>query len=367
MTTFGKADDLDEADGETILNFSQAVAAAETWFATFAPLAIDPVAPSERRLAVPRPEGETYTVGHALADYLDWYAENRRDVRKNLYDAKAFILPELGHIPLNELSTGQISRWFDGLSHSPARVRSGRDRPVRYKRPPRSPEELRRRRNSANWNLSLLKAALTKAYYDGRIDTDLAWRRVRKHRNVDKPRTRVLSRDECRRLLRRCDPDLRALVRGALLTGCRAGELTRMVVGDYVPATGKVFLERTKSGRPRAATLTTEGQAHFDDLVRGRDTDEPMFVRSDGRPWGKDHYGRQLKEACDRAGIRPPITFHNLRHTYASHAAMAGIQLIVIAKQLGHADTRMVEKHYAHLAQSFIDQQIRTMMPPLGS
>lgn len=367
VTRFGKADDVVDADGETVLNFSQAVAAAETWFATFDAVAIDPVAPSEKRLEIPRPEGAAYTVAHAITDYLEWYAQNRRDVRKNLYTARAFILPELGHIPLTDVTTEQISRWFDGLSHAPARVRSGRGRPVRHKRSPRSPEELRRRRNSANWVLTLLKSALTKAFYDGHIDTDLAWQRVRKHRNVDKPRTRFLSGEECRRLLRACDPDLRALIRGALLTGCRAGELTRMAVGDYVPATGKIFIEKTKSGRPRAATLTAEGQVHFDSLVRGRGADEPMFVRSDGRPWGKDHYDRQLKEACKRAGIRPPISFHILRHTYASHAAMAGIQLIVIAKQLGHADTRMVEKHYAHLAQSFIDQQIRAMMPPLGS
>jgi hypothetical protein len=39
-----------------------------------------------------------------------------------------------------------------------------------------------------------------------------------------------------------------------------------------------------------------------------------------------------------------------LRHTYASALAMQGVPMAVIAAQLGHSDTRMTEKHCAHLA-----------------
>jgi len=46
------------------------------------------------------------------------------------------------------------------------------------------------------------------------------------------------------------------------------------------------------------------------------------------------------------------VNFHGLRHTYASRLAMHGVPLAVIAVQLGHADTRMVEKHYGHLSPS---------------
>ena len=54
-----------------------------------------------------------------------------------------------------------------------------------------------------------------------------------------------------------------------------------------------------------------------------------------------------MRHACERAEIEPAITFHILRHTYASRLAMRGVPLNVIAKQLGHSDTRMTEKHYA--------------------
>jgi len=44
------------------------------------------------------------------------------------------------------------------------------------------------------------------------------------------------------------------------------------------------------------------------------------------------------------------VSFHELRHTYASHLAQAGVDLLTISKLLGHADTRMTSTHYAHLA-----------------
>ncbi len=42
-----------------------------------------------------------------------------------------------------------------------------------------------------------------------------------------------------------------------------------------------------------------------------------------------------MADACERAKIEPPANFHCLRHTYASHAVMAGAPLIVVAKNLG--------------------------------
>ena len=68
----------------------------------------------------------------------------------------------------------------------------------------------------------------------------------------------------------------------------------------------------------------------------------------------------------ERAKIDPPINFHGLRHTWASHAVMNGVPLIVVAKNLGHSDTRMVEKHYGHLAPSYVADAIRAGAPRFG-
>ena len=89
-------------------------------------------------------------------------------------------------------------------------------------------------------------------------------------------------------------------------------------------------------------------------------------VRKNDRPWAKSEQQRPLAGACERARIDPPINFHGLRHTYASRLAMRGVPLAVIAAQLGHSDTRMVEKHYGHLAPNYVADTVRTAFGRLG-
>ena len=64
--------------------------------------------------------------------------------------------------------------------------------------------------------------------------------------------------------------------------------------------------------------------------------------------------------------LEPAISFHGLRHTWASHAVMNGVPLLVVAKNLGHRDTRMAELHYGHLAPSYIVDTIRARAPRFG-
>ena len=109
--------------------------------------------------------------------------------------------------------------------------------------------------------------------------------------------------------------------------------------------------------------LTAEGAAFFRQHTAGRAGHERMFRHGDGSAWGPSEQARPMAEACERAKIKPAISFHILRHTWASHAVMNGVPLMVVAKNLGHADTRMVEKHYGHLAPSFIADAIRAGAP----
>src|SRR5262249_59077553 len=94
--------------------------------------------------------------------------------------------------------------------------------------------------------------------------------------------------------------------------------------------------------------------------------DAMLFTGKDGAAWAKSHEWRPMVEACSRAKIKPAASFHVLRHTHGSTLAMSGVPMGVIAEQLGHADTRMTEKHYAHLAPSYIADTIRAHFPTLG-
>jgi integrase len=75
---------------------------------------------------------------------------------------------------------------------------------------------------------------------------------------------------------------------------------------------------------------------------------------------------RRQMEACKRAKIKLAVSFHVLRHTHGSTLAMRGVPMGIIAEHLGHADTRMTEKHYAHLAPSYVADTIRAHFPNLG-
>ena len=73
-----------------------------------------------------------------------------------------------------------------------------------------------------------------------------------------------------------------------------------------------------------------------------------------------------MKNACKIAGIDPPIPFKALRTTYGSLLAREGVPLQVIAAALGHADTRITEKHYAHLMPNYVADTIRANLPTFG-
>jgi integrase len=208
-----------------------------------------------------------------------------------------------------------------------------------------------------------LKACLNHAWREGKIPSDTAWRRIRPFPAAGAARSRYLTVDEARRLIAACEPGFRDLVKGALLTGARFNELAALKVADYSLGGGTIHIRTSKSGKGRHAVMNAEGIALLKRLTDGRAGDEHIFQRPDGMVWGKSHQHRPFKAACNKAAISGPITFHELRHTWASLSIMAGAPLIVVAQNLGHSDSRMVERHYGHLAQSFVADTIRRTAP----
>ena len=130
---------------------------------------------------------------------------------------------------------------------------------------------MRRRRSTANRLLAILRAALTHAWREGRVASDHAWRRVKLFENVASARVRYLTVAEGKRLINACgDTDFRNLVRAALETGCRYGELGRLNVADFNPDSGTLAILKSKTGKARHVVLTDEGAAFFAELCAGR-------------------------------------------------------------------------------------------------
>jgi integrase len=73
-----------------------------------------------------------------------------------------------------------------------------------------------------------------------------------------------------------------------------------------------------------------------------------------------------MRQTCRAAQINPPIGFHQLRHSYASISIMNGMPMMIVAQNLGHASTAMVQKHYGHLSASYVDEQVEKFGPRFG-
>ncbi len=100
-------------------------------------------------------------------------------------------------------------------------------------------------------------------------------------------------------------------------------------------------------------------------MIKEKISTDRMFKTKDGQPWGQSLQSRRIRDVCKKAGIEPAITYHILRHTYGSLLAMRGVPMTVVAKQLGHANTQVTEKHYAHISPSYVAQMVRDNFPLL--
>jgi integrase len=345
------ADDYADANGHGILNFAQAQARARTHGAN-AP------APTDR-----------YTVNQAADDYLTFLrSEGRSDaaVRDASWRIEAFIRPTLGTVAVEALSTKQLRGWRAGLVKAGPRLRTRSDEKQKH----RGTADGRARKSTANRILTTLKAMLNHAFDEEKASSNKAWgRRLKPFTGADAARVRYLTIAEAKRLMNATEPDFCNLVQGALQSGGRYGQVAALTVADFNPTAGTVdFRSRKGKGEEKAyaCVLTNEGVRFFKQVCAGRAGDELIFTKANGERWEKSHQARPMAEACKRAAIKPAIGFHILRHTWASHAIMNGTPLLVVAKNLGHSDTRMVERHYGHLAPSFVADAIRSGAPRFG-
>ena len=156
------------------------------------------------------------------------------------------------------------------------------------------------------------------AFHNGKVASDIAWRRVKPFRNVEHARIRYLTVAEARRLINACDAEFRPLVQAALATGARYAELARLEACDFNPDSGTVAIRQSKSGKPRHVILTDEGATLFRRMTAGRPGTSLIFPRTDGTPWGAAHQVRRMADASARAKLTPTASFHALRHSWAT-------------------------------------------------
>ena len=154
----------------------------------------------------------------------------------------------------------------------------------------------------------------------------------------------VLIRKACKEF----DSELGRLVFLALETGGRLSELLSLQKNDLDIKGARILFRgaSTKSGRNRYVPLRPEAvdeisqwQVYSDSrLFRWVDFSKPSKL------FTKILVKLNLKNTS--TGKR---TFHTLRHTYASHLLMSGINIFLVSRWMGHSTVKVTENHYGHL------------------
>lgn len=161
-------------------------------------------------------------------------------------------------------------------------------------------------------------------------------------------RLRFLSKDECMALVGACNPHLRQIVVTALNTGCRKEEILSLQWSQHIDLQhGFILLDVTKNGDRREIPINQTLREVLGSIPRRIDSPY-VFVNGEGKRY--QDVKRSFHSACRKAGIKD-FHFHDLRHCFASHLVMAGIDITTVKTLLGHKTLTMTLR-YSHLAPS---------------
>jgi integrase len=167
------------------------------------------------------------------------------------------------------------------------------------------------------------------------------------------------------------------LIAMALYTGLRLGELLGLTWQDIDIGEGVLYVRRqwlrtgvygppkTKAGLrrlPLSTEMTKSLAAHKLNSRHSGDND-PVFASKNGRPLAHRNVTRRgFVPAAKKAGIAG-VSFHDMRHAFASRMIHRGISPTVLAKLMGHESSAITEKRYVHLFdQKRTDNDVRKAM-----
>ena len=163
-------------------------------------------------------------------------------------------------------------------------------------------------------------------------------------------RMRVVSFEEELAYLAKASQPLKDIAQIILDTGLRPEEVFRIRVGDLDFAAHTIFnpFGKTKAAR-RKVTMTQEV---FEILKqRAKDAKGAFIFPSRGNPDTPILSVRKAHDnAVERAGIEEHFRLYDLRHTFATRAVAAGVDLPTLAAILGHTAITMTMR-YVHPAE----------------
>jgi integrase len=207
---------------------------------------------------------------------------------------------------------------------------------------------------TVNRELALLKRTCTKAVEWGYLKTNP----VKPVKFLKEPpgRLRYLTREEMEALIGACPQHLKPIVVMAMHTGTRKSEILGLRLQDIDMAAKTITVRQTKNNEPKVVPMNQTLHGALQHVPRRRHS-EYVFCNAAGEPY--DDVKRSFNTACRKAGIEN-FRLHDLRHTFATHLVMNGINLKSVQHLLGHKDVRMTLR-YAHLSREHLQAAVGTL------
>lgn len=302
-----------------------------------------------------------------MGEYLtDWLASIRGTRQPSTWHSyrrylETHVIPRIGGLPIGDVTGATLSQLYSELADDGAR-RDGK------------PGGLSPR--TVAYIATILSAAFGDAVDDGLLATNPA-QRARRRRNDDasKPEIRTWDAATVANFLERLNGDrYREPFAFLVTTGMRRGEALGLRWSDLDLEAGRASIRqtvtaiahkvhvapRTKTGKGRAVDLdagtVAELRAHRAGQARemlalglrpGPGT--LVFCHPEGRPYHPERFSREFDRRVARLGIEPRIRLHDLRHTWATLALQAGVQIKVVSERLGHSKISTTADLYQHV------------------
>ncbi len=210
------------------------------------------------------------------------------------------------------------------------------------------------KKSSINRELGCLTTLMNKAVEWDKLAENPA-NSVKKFR-VQNQRTRYLEADEVDKLIGACGGSIKPMVITALNTGMRKHEVLDLEWKDIDLKNNIIYVKKTKNKKCREVPINDTLRDFFEELKRKKRTGY-VFSKEDGTPYKslKTAFGTAVR----KAGIED-FTFHDLRHTFASHLVMNGVDLKTVQELLGHSNIETTMR-YAHLSVGHKKQAVNRL------
>jgi integrase len=221
------------------------------------------------------------------------------------------------------------------------------------------------RAHTINFEVGALRTILNVAIKWGYLKENPTWD-VKRLKVDDAKPVRFLSHEECHKLLEASPPDLYPIYFTFLNTGMRKAELENLEWADIDFKRRKIKIRRKEDWQPKTGEREIPVNSQLLELLKDlKDRNDQslqstyVFPHKDGGRI-RVKLREKLIQIADKAGIEDLTKLHTLRHTFASHLVMQGVDLPTVKKLMGHSDiqTTMI---YAHLAPDHLADAVNKL------